>query len=422
VADTERTGQRWFEAETHRIRGEILWKRDSANTAPAQEAFLTAIAITQQQKARSFELRGALSLAKLYQSTNRAADAHAVLAPALEGFSATPELSEIEEAQTLLAALAQSDEVKNAAVSRLRQAKLQISYANALIATRGHGALETSAAFARALELTTGIESAERFSALYGVWAGHFIRGELVPIREAADAFLRETERRPTSPEAGVAYRVYAMTLWYQGQCADARHHFERALAVLDRERDRDHATRFGQDQFVSAETILAIVLRLSGEITEAARLAEAAVRHATESGQIATLAYAHGWIGFLDAICPRSKVFRQRRNFRRSRKRRPCSPPWRNAVIAIRRLPSLAPNRRSAMSALSPLSEVKRTSRRHRLKTAFDPLRKWSVHCSSRDNADFCAGEEGEQSWTSLPPTTTIRHSRMQTGGVRLG
>ena len=41
----------------HRIRGEILPKRGAVNTAPAEEAFLTAIAIAQQQKARSFELQ-----------------------------------------------------------------------------------------------------------------------------------------------------------------------------------------------------------------------------------------------------------------------------------------------------------------------------------------------------------------------------
>jgi hypothetical protein len=43
-------------------------------------------------------------LAKLYQNTNRPADAHAVLAPALEGFAPTPEFPEIAEAQTLLGA------------------------------------------------------------------------------------------------------------------------------------------------------------------------------------------------------------------------------------------------------------------------------------------------------------------------------
>ena len=85
------TGEHWTDAFLHRIRGEILLQRDPANTGPAEEAFLTAIAIAQQQKAKSFELRAGFPLAKLYQSTGRTADAHAVLAPALESFSPTPE-------------------------------------------------------------------------------------------------------------------------------------------------------------------------------------------------------------------------------------------------------------------------------------------------------------------------------------------
>src|SRR5262249_47277820 len=64
-----------------------------------------AIAIAQQQKARSFELRSALALAKLYQSSGRAPDARAVLTPALEGFAPTPEFPEIAEAQALIATL-----------------------------------------------------------------------------------------------------------------------------------------------------------------------------------------------------------------------------------------------------------------------------------------------------------------------------
>jgi predicted ATPase len=87
------------------LRGEILLKRDSANTAPAEEAFLTTIAIAQTQKARSFELLTALDLARLYNFTGRPTDAHALLASALEGFSPTPEFPEIEEARALLAAL-----------------------------------------------------------------------------------------------------------------------------------------------------------------------------------------------------------------------------------------------------------------------------------------------------------------------------
>jgi len=86
----------------HRIRGEILLKRDRSNPAPAEETFQSAIAIANRQGARSFGLRAALSLAKLYQSTDRPADANTVLAPALDGFSPTPEMPEIAEARALM--------------------------------------------------------------------------------------------------------------------------------------------------------------------------------------------------------------------------------------------------------------------------------------------------------------------------------
>jgi hypothetical protein len=83
-----------------------LLKHDPGHPASAEKAFLTAVSIAQQQKARSFTLRGALALAKLYQSSNRDADAYTILAPALEGFSPTPELPEIDHAQKILAELA----------------------------------------------------------------------------------------------------------------------------------------------------------------------------------------------------------------------------------------------------------------------------------------------------------------------------
>jgi len=89
----------------HRIHAEILLKRDPADTAAAEQSLQAAIAIAQSQKARSFELRAALALAKLYRAGNRDADAYAVLAPAVEGFPPTQQFPELAEAQTLLAAL-----------------------------------------------------------------------------------------------------------------------------------------------------------------------------------------------------------------------------------------------------------------------------------------------------------------------------
>ena len=64
LADAERTGQHHFDVELHRVRGQLLLNRDPANPAPAEEAFLTAIAVARQQGTRSFQLRAALSLAR----------------------------------------------------------------------------------------------------------------------------------------------------------------------------------------------------------------------------------------------------------------------------------------------------------------------------------------------------------------------
>src|SRR5208337_3646357 len=149
----ERIGQRWFDAEIHRVRGEILLKKHVDSPAPAEDALLTAVAITHRQKARSFELRAALSLAKLYQAAGRLAEAHAVLAPALEGFAPTPEMPEIAEAQALLAALAETEEVRAGAAQRERRLDLQTSYGQALQLGKGFAAEETRAAFARVGEL-----------------------------------------------------------------------------------------------------------------------------------------------------------------------------------------------------------------------------------------------------------------------------
>jgi predicted ATPase len=106
LAENVGTGQRWFDAEVQRVRGELLLRREPANVGMAEAAFTCAVKIAQHQQTRIFELRAAFSLAKLYHSTDRPADAHAVLASALDGLSPTPEFPEIAEAETLLTALA----------------------------------------------------------------------------------------------------------------------------------------------------------------------------------------------------------------------------------------------------------------------------------------------------------------------------
>jgi len=112
------TGECFTDAFLHRIRGDILLKADPANSARAEEAYLAATAIAQEQGVRGFRLQAALKLAKLHQSTGRPVEAHDAVAPALEGFSATPEMPEIADAQALLAALGETNEVEAEAAQR----------------------------------------------------------------------------------------------------------------------------------------------------------------------------------------------------------------------------------------------------------------------------------------------------------------
>ena len=110
LKDFQRSGQRWFDAELHRMRGEILFETNFADPA-VEEALLAAIAVARNQKARSFELRSTLALAKFLRATRRDADAHAMLGPALEGFSPTAEFPEIAEALETLAVLEANERV-----------------------------------------------------------------------------------------------------------------------------------------------------------------------------------------------------------------------------------------------------------------------------------------------------------------------
>jgi adenylate cyclase len=285
----------------HRIRGEILLKRDPANTAAAEQSLQAAIAIAQSQKARSFELRAALSLAKLYCAANRDADAYAVLAPAVEGFPPTEQFPELAEAQTLLSTLSQSDAVKSAAALRQRRLQLQTSLGNALIWAKGHQAPETIAAFARARELASRVEDpSQRFSAYYGLWVGHFNRGEPAPMREMAELFLSEATARPDWPETLVAHRVSGTTCFYFGDFTGAHDHFQKAVELYDQARHGDFANRFGTDPRAAAEIFDALTLWVLGRVDGALLLADRAVADAELAAHAPTMGHALRWAALL--------------------------------------------------------------------------------------------------------------------------
>jgi predicted ATPase len=105
LAIADETGEHYTDPYLYRLRGEFVLMGYPAAPAAAEEALQTAIALANGQGARGYALLASHSLAKLYQSTGRRDDARAILAPALEGFSPTPEMPEIAEAQALLGCL-----------------------------------------------------------------------------------------------------------------------------------------------------------------------------------------------------------------------------------------------------------------------------------------------------------------------------
>ncbi|MEH2561067.1 adenylate/guanylate cyclase domain-containing protein [Bradyrhizobium sp. AZCC 2289] len=102
IAWTQKSGQRWLDAELHRVQGEILLRREPQNPSSAEDALNKALEIARSQQTKTFELRSAVGLSRLYIKDGRAAAVSAMLAPVLADFDAGRDLPEMEEAEKLL--------------------------------------------------------------------------------------------------------------------------------------------------------------------------------------------------------------------------------------------------------------------------------------------------------------------------------
>ena len=73
LATRNRTGERFYEAEVHRLKGELLLMQ--GDEAEAETSFHKAIEVACQQSAKSWELRAAMSLSRLWQSQGKQEEA-----------------------------------------------------------------------------------------------------------------------------------------------------------------------------------------------------------------------------------------------------------------------------------------------------------------------------------------------------------
>jgi predicted ATPase len=101
----EQWGERWQEAEIHRVRG-LLWANAAGlDDARAEESFLRAIHVASAQRARGWELRARTALAALLQRQGHNAQARSTLGPIVKGFQEGAQTKDLLEARALLNAL-----------------------------------------------------------------------------------------------------------------------------------------------------------------------------------------------------------------------------------------------------------------------------------------------------------------------------
>jgi predicted ATPase len=94
------SGQRWWEAEIHRLWGTLLLS--SQNFTESEACFERALNVARQQQAKSLELRAATSLARLWGEQGRRAEARDLLAAVYGWFTEGFDTADLKDAKTLL--------------------------------------------------------------------------------------------------------------------------------------------------------------------------------------------------------------------------------------------------------------------------------------------------------------------------------
>jgi predicted ATPase len=102
----ETSGERWCEAEVHRMAGEIELMLPAPDTGKAQTYFERAVEVARAQQARSWELRAATSLARLWRDQGRHPAANDLLTPIYSWFTKGFDTADLIEAEALLRELA----------------------------------------------------------------------------------------------------------------------------------------------------------------------------------------------------------------------------------------------------------------------------------------------------------------------------
>jgi len=106
LMQVDKTEEHWYEAELHRLKGNLLLQLPSGNYTEAEICFQQAISVAQRQHAKSLELRATTSLARLWQSQGKRDEARQVLGDVYGWFTEGFDTADLKDAKALLDELA----------------------------------------------------------------------------------------------------------------------------------------------------------------------------------------------------------------------------------------------------------------------------------------------------------------------------
>jgi predicted ATPase len=105
ITTAEKSQEKWVEAEIHRTAGEIAFTSPEPDLARAGACFERALVVAREQKAKSWELRTAMSLARLWRDQGKLQQAHDLLTPVYGWFTEGFRTRDLRDAKALLDAL-----------------------------------------------------------------------------------------------------------------------------------------------------------------------------------------------------------------------------------------------------------------------------------------------------------------------------
>lgn len=179
---------------------------------------------------------------------------------------------------------------------------LEVMLSQAMIAVHGYAARKTADVLLRAKDLIDDLtEPAQKLIILYGIWAGHYVGGEVAKQTDAAGEFLKEAERNNDTAARSVAHRIMGTTYATKGEFAAALPHLEQARALYAPQHGAPLQYQYGQDIGAAALCYLSWALWHLGSVDQASRVAADAVKRAEELShphtQAFTICHARGMI-----------------------------------------------------------------------------------------------------------------------------